>query len=132
MSSNTQQRKIQQLKMNPSTASQKLVKDILYSFVIKLGLNNCFQCGDKMTRQDFSIEHKIPWLDSSDPVNLFFDLENISFSHHSCNVKAARRKDRIIRHGTLNEYDHGKCRCNLCTEVKVQAVYRWRQKVGHR
>jgi len=47
-----------------------------------------------MSRDTFSIEHKIPWLDSSDPVGLYFDLNNISFSHHSCNVRAARRPNK--------------------------------------
>jgi hypothetical protein len=132
MNDNTQQRKTQQLKMNPSTASQKLVKDILYSFILRLGLNECFQCGDEMERDNFSIEHKIPWLDSEDPIDLFFNLDNISFSHHVCNVNAARRKARTVKHGTRNEYDHGKCRCELCTQAKRESIYEWREKVGHR
>ena len=39
-----------------------------------------------------SIEHKIPWLDSDNPKELFFNLEkNIAFSHLSCNISAARQ-----------------------------------------
>lgn len=87
-------KKQQQLGMNPSTASGRLVKDILYSLVMQTGQNNCFQCGFPMSRETFSVEHKEPWLDSYDPVGLYFDLENISFSHHSCNVAAGRKPNK--------------------------------------
>ena len=84
-------KKQQQLGMNPSTASQRLVKDVLYSLVVKTEQNNCYHCGEPMTRETFSIEHKVPWLDSENPLELFFALDNISFSHHSCNVAAGRK-----------------------------------------
>lgn len=84
-------KKTQQLGMNPSTASGRLVKDLLWKYIVKCGDNKCHQCGEEMVRDNFSIEHKIPWLDSDDPQKFFFDIENISFSHHSCNIKAARR-----------------------------------------
>ena len=85
------EKKQQQLGMNPSTASGRLVKDILYKLVSERD-NNCYRCGKGMTRETFSVEHKEAWLDSADPVGLFFSLDNISFSHHSCNVAAGRRK----------------------------------------
>ncbi len=84
-------KKQNQLGMNPSTASGRLVKDVLYSLVVQTDQNNCYQCGLPMSRDTFSIEHKEPWLDSEDPLGLYFDLNNISFSHHSCNVAAARK-----------------------------------------
>lgn len=83
-------KKQEQLGMNPSTASGRLTKDLLFSFV-KIHSPNCFRCGEPLTRETFSIEHKVPWLDSDDPVGLFFDLDNISYSHHSCNVASARK-----------------------------------------
>ena len=76
--------------MNPSTASHRLLRDILWSLVQKSGRDTCYQCSAKMTRQSFSIEHKEPWLDSEDPVGIYFDLDNISFSHLACNIKASR------------------------------------------
>jgi len=87
-------KKQSQLGMNPSTASGRLVKDLLFSFVEKLGYV-CYQCGAAMTRSDFSIEHKIPWLDSEDPQKLFFDLENIALSHKLCNMAAARKPNKL-------------------------------------
>jgi hypothetical protein len=83
-------KKQNQLGMNPSTASQRLIKDLLFKFVSEAG-HTCHQCGGELTRMNFSVEHKTPWLDSDDPVGMFFDLENVSFSHRSCNASAARR-----------------------------------------
>lgn len=103
-----------QLGMNPSTASARLLKDILFKFVFETGSDKCFHCGEPITRETLSIEHKTPWLDSEDPQGLFFDLENIAFSHLSCNSSAAR-KDRQC--GTISAYRRG-CRCSECTETK--------------
>lgn len=85
------EKKKQQLGMNPSTASNRLVKDLLWNFVQKEG-NECFHCKQPMDRSTFSIEHKTPWLDSETPIELFFDIDNISFSHLSCNASNARRE----------------------------------------
>lgn len=87
---NSLEKKQSQLGMNPSTASGRLVKDVLFSLVVETGRNVCFRCNQKIKREDFSIEHKTPWLDSEDPVKMFFDLDNIAFSHLSCNIKASR------------------------------------------
>lgn len=84
-------KKDDQLGMNYSTASGRLVKDLLWDFVKSSGKNNCYHCNLPMTREDFSIEHKTPWLDSENPKDLFFDISNISYSHLSCNCRASRR-----------------------------------------
>ena len=83
-------KKRDQLGMNPSTASGRLLKDVLFKFVCETGNNSCHQCGEPMERETFSIEHIVPWLDSEDPIGLFFDLDNISFSHRTCNCAARR------------------------------------------
>lgn len=106
-----------QLGMNPSTASGRLTKDILFHLICETGKNICFQCGKPMLRSNFSIEHKVPWLDSDDPIKMFFDIENIAFSHHACNVCAAR-KPKGFTHGTTSGYDNYKCRCDLCKKAK--------------
>lgn len=84
-------KKAKQLGMNPSTASGRLVKDLLWNFVGECGLDSCYRCGMPMRRDTFSIEHIDPWLDSEDPVGLYFDIGNISYSHKSCNSKEVRR-----------------------------------------
>lgn len=91
MTDKQKEKKHNQLGMNPSTAQGRLVKDILWSLVVKTKQNHCCKCGKEMTRATFSIEHVIPWLDSENPLQLFFDLDNIAFSHLSCNIADVRR-----------------------------------------
>jgi len=109
-------KKKEQLSMNPSTASGRLTKDILWGLLIETSKDTCCKCHEKMTRDTFSIEHLVPWLDSEDPVGLYFDLNNISFSHLSCNVADARRP--VAEHGTLSRYTSHNCRCDLCKEAR--------------
>lgn len=82
-------KKSQQLGMSFSTANYRLQRQILFSLTQELGRDVCFQCAKKiLTVEEFSVEHKKPWLDVS--VELFWDLENIAFSHLRCNSKARR------------------------------------------
>jgi len=87
-------KKTEQLGMNASTASGRLQKDILWRLLCETGRTNCCRCKLQMTRDTFSIEHLTPWLDSEDPVGLFFDQSNIDFSHLKCNVAAARKVNK--------------------------------------
>ena len=111
------EKKKKQLGMNPGTASNRLKKSILFSFAKKLGFNWCYQCGTEITNIDkFTVEHKTPWLDSDDPKELFFDLDNIAFSHASCNYAASRaRKAKPCP--SVTAYRNG-CRCEGCLEAK--------------
>lgn len=84
----SKEKKHNQLGMNPSTASHRLLKDLLFSFIKD---RPCSKCGELMVRENFSVEHIMPWLDSSNPIELYFDLTNISYSHLSCNIGAARK-----------------------------------------
>lgn len=89
-------KKSQQLGMNPGTASYRLIKDLLFSFVEGYG-HKCFRCGGSLERENFSIEHKEPWLDSQSPRDMFFDLGNVAYSHKACNIAAGRRPHRKNR-----------------------------------
>jgi len=80
------------LGMSHGTAANRLRKIILFSLVCRLKLNMCYRCdGEILSVGDLSIEHKEPWLQADDPVKSFFDLDNIAFSHLSCNSSAAAR-----------------------------------------
>lgn len=83
--------KSEQLGMSHSTASHKLRKMIMFKLVQQCGLDNCYRCGEKIDIDNFSIEHIESWLHSENPKELFFDLDNISFSHTSCNYAHARQ-----------------------------------------
>jgi len=89
-SSNSKKR--EQLGMSYGTASGRLRKLVLFDLLVRYGEAVCFQCGEQIkSAEELSIEHKEPWLDTDDPVANFFSLDNIAFSHLSCNSRAARR-----------------------------------------
>lgn len=114
-------KKTKQLRMNPSTASNRLKKELLYSLAKRLKINWCYQCGAEIeTAKRMTIEHKTPWLDSGDPVGNFFNLDNIAFSHASCNYAAARQREGVPCPSTT-AYRKG-CRCDGCK--KARAEYR--------
>ncbi len=83
------------------TASNKLKKNLLFELVKKCELDTCYRCGNKIeTVKEFSIEHKISWYDSDDPINLYFDLDNIAYSHLSCNSTASKQTIRDKKNKT--------------------------------
>lgn len=111
------EKKMKQLGMNPSTAANRLCKSLLFSLGKKLDMQWCFHCGAEIeSYKNMSIEHKVPWLHSEDPADLYFDLDNIAFSHKSCNYKAARPRPAKPCPSTT-AYRNG-CRCNDCRELK--------------
>lgn len=88
-------KKEEQLGMPVGTASNRLRKNIMFNLVKQLKLNVCHQCNKIIENVDeFSIEHKIPYLDSDNPIELFFDLNNIGFSHLKCNVGMSRSSNQ--------------------------------------
>lgn len=108
-------KKNKQLEMNASTASHRLRRNIMYHLAKKLGEHYCYQCGAEIESvEDFTVEHKVPWIDSPNPRELFFSMDNIAFSHYSCNIGAARRILSICP--SLASYKKG-CRCLECVEL---------------
>ena len=118
-----------QLGMPFGTAQGRLRKMIMFQMIQKLGLDICFQCGKKIeTVEELSIEHKIPWLDKENAKELFWDLDNIAFSHLNCNVSAGRRHNKgDIKHPSITSYQRG-CRCLECVEQKRLEISRYRAK----
>jgi len=131
-------KKQEQLGMPHGTATSQLRKSILFECVQRLDLDNCYRCGEKIqTLREFSIEHKQNWLDSHDPVTLFFDLDNIAFSHLTCNISSGRRQTRRVKRSdgvifnSLKEAGkESNCRdseiCRTCQGVgKTAGGYGW-------
>lgn len=113
------------LGMPYGTACARLRKALLYECASRLGLCVCFQCGEPIEDvESFSIDHKEAWMSANDPVDAFFNLDNIAFSHLSCNIKAASRqaeewiatnKRRGIELRKSNQID-GYSHCSLCKQ----------------
>lgn len=82
--SSRQQRLTQQLGMPHGTACSRLRKNILFNLLTKHKENICVRCGREIESvNDLSIEHIKPWEGVS--ADLFWDLDNIAFSHCACN-----------------------------------------------
>lgn len=93
MGKNSNEVKAGQLGMSFGTACHRLRKQLLFQFARRLELTTCSRCGlEIQSADDLSIEHIQSWLHSADPVELFFDTENIAFAHRSCNL--TRRQQR--------------------------------------
>ena len=100
-------RKSDALGMSHGTAANRLRKMIMFSLVVCLKENVCYRCGGEiLSEADLSIEHKKAWLQADNPLDCFFDLENVTFSHLSCNVAAAhqpRKQTDEVRKQKLRE-----------------------------
>jgi 5-methylcytosine-specific restriction endonuclease McrA len=84
------QKKEHQLGMPWTTATNRLNRIIMLSLAQQCGKNICFRCEEQITSvDDFTVDHKKSWLDVSP--ELFWSLENIAFSHSTCNKKAGRK-----------------------------------------
>lgn len=78
--------------ISSGSASCKLRKMIMFDLARKLDLLTCYRCSEVIETVDvFSIDHKINWLGAPNELEVFFDISNIAFSHHSCNCAAARK-----------------------------------------
>ena len=86
-------RKAEQLGMSHGAAAGRLRKQIMFRLLQEAGEDVCYRCSKQIeTADEMSIEHIVPWLNSDNPKELFFDLNNIAFSHLSCNVRESNRK----------------------------------------
>lgn len=89
-SANGNKRKSDFLGMPHGTAANRLRKMVILHLAQQLGQDLCFRCGTKIENvEEFSIEHKEKWLGVS--VELFWNLDNIAFSHLKCNTDNADR-----------------------------------------
>ena len=90
------------------TACGRLKKSILFKLVQKLKKDVCYRCHKKIEdEKDLSIDHKKAWLNVD--VKLFWDLENIAFSHNECNSKSRKTFGPPPFKGP-----EGTLRCSVC------------------
>ena len=112
------ERQAELLGVSVSTAVNRLQRDLIFDFISKAG-EVCYRCHKPMTREDFSIEHKTAWMGSSNPVETFFDVDNIAYSHLSCNSKAAH-DDKFRGHPSWYQLKQG-CKCEECLSLRKEA-----------
>jgi hypothetical protein len=80
------------------TASARLKKQVMLHLLQRLGEDLCLRCGQRIERaEDLSLDHRNPWL-HVDP-GLFWDLNNIAFSHKWCNTTDRNAKTIISPEG---------------------------------
>ena len=95
------ERKRKFLGMHYGTASNKLRKKIMLMLLKKLDKNWCYRCGAEIeTERELSIDHKKSWFKVS--VELFWDLNNIAFSHLSCNSRNKSIKENNVNSKNKN------------------------------
>ena len=112
----------QQLGMSPSKARAQLLRRVLFDFIKRLSLDNCFQCGQKIEKlEELTLEHKIPWLHKNP--QLFWDIENIAFSHHICNSAKTRPANSRCEAG--NHW------CNHCKQCLPVTMFGRRKQKGY-
>jgi len=117
MSGKSNEKKSEVLGMPIGTAQGKLRKMVLFHLLKKHNENFCFQCGAEIeTVETLSIEHKKPWVNEG--ADLFWDIENVAFSHLSCNSGAAIKRVQTATHGTETMYGKYGCRCEPCTTAR--------------
>ena len=83
------EKKSKQLGMSYGGACHKLRQSIMFLLVKQSGRDICVRCGKTIDSvNELSIEHIRSWLDVD--VSLFWDLDNIGFSHRRCNIPDRR------------------------------------------
>lgn len=86
------------------TACNKLRKLVLFNLAQKLNANVCFRCREViLTVEDFTIDHKKAWRSAG--AELFWDINNIAFSHSYCNLPTG-----VVRREIVN----GRLWCSKC------------------
>lgn len=120
------------LKMGIGKANHHLKKSIMFYLAGKLSLLTCHRCKQPIAHvQQFSIDHKESWQKSANPIQSFFSLENIAFSHTSCNTAAAIR---YRKYKTPEEAKAAKAKQQKSPKylaVKRRWQKKWRDKQRH-
>lgn len=117
---NNNKRKDVALGMPHGTAAHKLRKAIIFDMAKKLQLDVCYKCQECIQSVDeFSIEHKTPWLYAENPIQTFFALDNIAFSHLACNKPSIRWGGTPLR----KVGPEGTSWCVVCQKFLDEALF---------
>lgn len=109
------------LGMPIGTARGRLVKMLLFKLLKEFKIDRCYRCTEVIESiGDLSIEHEVSWQLATNPRETYFDLDNVSFSHLTCNSGAHNREKTHCSNGhKLTEY-------RRCPECLLEARRRFR------
>jgi hypothetical protein len=125
------------LGMPYGTAFSRLRKLVLFDCLKRHGENVCYRCGRGITCcSEMSFEHKLPWERGSS--ELFWDINNVAFSHLKCNAAAGGAGTRATRMrcrrghdlsvtGNTHLFKDGAVRCKKCKNLN-NFLYKERRK----
>ncbi len=122
-------RKSHLLGMSYGKATHRLRKAILWYLVKETKKDTCFRCEKGIESiEELSIEHKESWQLADNPQELFFDIDNITFSHLKCNVGSYKRSIKVCPQGHV--YDtkttvifEGMRYCRCCKNERDRKRY---------
>lgn len=96
--------KAKQLGINYAQASNRLARLMLFSLLVKHRENVCHRCGGVIASiGELSLDHKQAWLHVD--VGLFWDTDNVAFSHRCCNSSHRRTGANRVP-GGCNSKEH--------------------------
>lgn len=95
---NTPEARKRKLGMSHGRACHIIRKEMMFLLIKEAGRDMCYRCGEPILQSsDMSFDHKVSWEHSNNPKELFFDLDNIAFSHRLCNALSAdRSRSRVV------------------------------------
>lgn len=109
--------KDQTLGMPLGTANNRLKKAIIFNLLKRLNDLSCFRCGEEIqSADDMTTDHKIEWEGVSS--DLFFDVNNIAFSHAKCNRPKTKGSVKLRKIGPV-----GTSWCTSCKQFLDIAVF---------
>ncbi|PYS45749.1 MAG: hypothetical protein DMF68_21310 [Acidobacteria bacterium] len=112
------QRKSEILGMPFGTACNKLRRMVIFELLRRHQENVCFKCGKVIPNaEDLTLEHKETWLDGGS--SLFWDLNNITFSHKQCNLRKGFVRREIV---------DGSLWCSNCKQYKPVSCFHREKK----
>jgi hypothetical protein len=84
-------RRTELLGMPFNKASRDLWRVVILGLLHDTGRDYCYRCERRISDpKEISIEHKVPWESTQRP-ELFWDLNNVAFSHKKCNRPLSHR-----------------------------------------
>ena len=112
-----------------NTANTRLRKKLIWYLIIKLGFNQCYKCQDNIEdSEELFIDHINDWQLAENPIESFFNMENISFRHLHCSkilktalekrIHKQNEKQKKYTAGVRKKYFDENGPCALCGSTK--------------